>query len=289
MDRLTTLFAVEWLRLHTRRDIRVLLLGFAAFIFLRQVLAFAAVATLNFPAGMEVPPELLAETERRLAGYSMPASIGTTFLDALPILFLFVGFLTCWAVGSEFSSGTVRTALVVNPNRVTYFVGRLIGSYVLAAIALVMTLLAGAALPFLGPTLGAPLDPKPWSIDPSLIWFLAASGLAIALPVTLAALVTGVVRSPTLSMAAFVAVVGAGMLVSALDLPPTMRILLPVNALSAIVEGTAPVGALIPSGGGGQLDPDHSARIVGAFAAAAWSLGFVLLGLRVFIRRDVTE
>jgi hypothetical protein len=279
---------IEWQRLRSRLDIYVALLLFAVLVLVRQTLAITSIASMSFPRGATVPPEVYALQAEQLAGYALPTGIGTVVIDAFPFLLLVAGFLVCWTLGGEFSSGTLRTSLVANPERAPQLLSHLVGAFFLTVLALSSIIIVAFAMTWAAPVLNIHLEPKAWSVDLDLVLFAVVAALSAMLPISLAAFITTIVKSPVGSIVAFGAVLAVASFAGQLDLPESVEHVLPGQALLTLLEGSAPIGSLMPSGGGLIAEKDPSTALA-LIAVAIWTMAFLLAALVTFRYRDVSD
>jgi len=280
----------EWLRYRGRRDVPAVLAGYAALITFRELQNIAAISSLSFPPGVPVPPEVLAEQTRQLAGYAGALAVPSVLLSELPLLTLLVGFVTCWTVGSELAAGVVRTALIANPVRRTYVAARLGGAQAFAMVAVLVTVFVGAALPYLAPVVGASLPPgqaTTWA----LLGFVGASLLLIYVVVSLASLITLALRSAVLAILVFAAAyVGSSLATTLLVTGGLDGTWLPLSAMTVVLEQLAPNGALIPSAGAITAYETGSAHAaLAGLAVGLWSLALSFASVALFERRDISS
>lgn len=280
---------IEVLRLRTRLDLYVVLLGFTVLVFLRQALAVSAIGSIEMLPGSEVPPELLLDQARQLAGYTLPASIGTVLTDSFPFLAAISGFLACWTLGSEFTSGTVRTALATNPRRSAFFLAKLAGSFALAIAALMGTVIAGFAIPLVLPTLNVHLEHPPVAMSAGVVVFIGVAAMVTFLVVSLATLLTVLLRSAVVALIAFVATLLVASLSGSLGLAEPWAELLPFRASLTLLRATAPPGTLLSSSGGVNDTIDSNTVVIAIATLTVWTIGLAFAGFAVFRSRDVTE
>jgi hypothetical protein len=275
----------ELLRLGSRRDLRIVVVGCLALILIRELLLLRDLAAMaNDPA---LPSELRPLQRQYLAGFSSPAGVATVVSNTAFLLFAVSGFLTCWTLGSEFALGTIRTALVVNPTRWSYLMGRLAGAAIVSWLLLALTAVVGMSMPLWGPAFGIDLgsigDPSP------SVALVLVAGLTSALAVALAGLLTCLLRSPVVSAGAFAASMFLAQTLESARLGEQMSGLLPVDASIAALNAASPPGALLL----GQV-AISTGNTMGAAASPitvllAWTVALVLVALVVFRLRDVRE
>ena len=235
------ILSFEWARLRGRRDLYFILAGFALLVLLREAIALRDISSLLNDPG--IPLEAAEAQRQALAAYSASASIGTVVINSAILLFLLSGFLTCWTLGGEFTSGTVRTALMSDPRRPRYILGRLVGAAALAVVVVLVSAAVGATMPAVALSLAVDVGESAPTLQ--VLLFLGAAVLVALFAVSLAGVLTSTIRSPLLSSGAFLGAVSFGQLLDQPTLPVNIRNLLPMRAISMILESSAPTGAMI--------------------------------------------
>lgn len=274
----------EWDRLRSRRDLYLMVVGFSVLILARESSAIQEVgAILNLP---QIPPEAAAAQRQVLAAYSIGSSVGTVVDNSAVLVFLVAGFLTCWTLGGEFASGTVRTALLSDPRRGRYLIGRLIGASAVAILCLVAAAAIGASMPTVAAAAGLDVGTSALTVQTAV--FLSAAVLVVLLSVSLATLMTVLVRSPALAAFAFLAAVAFGQVLDQPALPDSLRNVLPARAISELLAATAPTGAMLP-GGGSFAGETPSSQAAPALVLMVWSIALVLGASALFASKDIRE
>lgn len=280
---MTRILRFEWVRLRSRRDLYVIIAVFSLLVIARESSTIREIASLLTAPGI---PEEAAKSQRQmLAAYSSGSSIATVVNESALLMLLLTGFLTCWTFGGEFGNGTVRTALLSDPRRGRYLLGRLIGAAALGLICVAVVAAIGAGMPTIAAALGVDVGRS----EPTLqtVVFLGATLVVVLFAVALGLLVTALVRSPLLSVGSFLAAAAFGQLLEA-SVPDDLRSLVPTRAVFELLASTAPVGAILP--GGGELAGDVAASPVRpALVVAVWSILLLAGAVASFESKDVRE
>lgn len=271
-----------WIRIWVRRETIAALIFFALLIAARELLAVRGLALIDAPEGADLGP---AES---LAGYSVPASVGTVVLDSLPLLLAAAGFLTCWVIGTEFASGTVRTALVADPRRARYVISRLLVAAALSEVCLASVVLIAMVMPLLAVMVGVSIPPGVAAASDRTVLFVGLAAFGVLFPVASAGLVTTIVRSPLLAIAAFLGLAVVVGLASQLGIQE-MKFLLPTSALLDSLSQTAPAGSLIPPPSSTVLFGEAPSLGAAVGVLSLWIVGLALAAMAVFRLRDINE
>jgi ABC-type transport system involved in multi-copper enzyme maturation permease subunit len=196
------------MRGHLRADIIRLRGRWDAWAFLVAVPVLAALGFLegyvnvrnNFgwaDPSQPMPPEIVAAMAFQRATYAFPHSL-LLVLGSTPWVLFAAFFLVSTTIGLEFGWGTLRTSLVVSPDRARLLASRALAVGAIGVVLLVALLVLGVALPQVLPLTGETPPPSPDVAPVVVAGAVAAALVSLAFWVALAALLAVVSRGPSL-------------------------------------------------------------------------------------------
>lgn len=259
-------FQSEWVKL-TRRNFAAgslaALVGFSVAITSVSILRANDTGTREGPMSHLTLTELVAP-----GGWAAGLGAASTFLGLVSLAILASN------VAGEFTTGTIRSVLTVEPRRLTVLAGKTAAlvTFIAAGLALAAAIVAAVAFP-LASRQG--IDTSAWTTSSAL-----AEGLSTYLNVLLSCIAWGVFGA-TLAMLtrssaiAIAAGVGYFLLAEQLllnSLWPSTEEWLPASAMSALAEG-----------GNTSISFGTALGLV-----AAYTLGSYAVAAAVFARRDIT-
>ena len=195
------------MRGHLRADIIRLRGRWDAWAFLVAVPVLAALGFLEGyvnvashygwdPSGPE-PPEIVTLMAAERATYAFPHSL-LVMLGSTPWVLFAMFFLVATTVGLDYGWGTIRTSLIVSPDRARLLASRALAIAAIGVALIAVLLLLGVVLPQVLPLTGEVPPPSP-DVAPELLGgAVAAAMVALAFWVALAALLAVVTRGPSL-------------------------------------------------------------------------------------------
>jgi ABC-type transport system involved in multi-copper enzyme maturation permease subunit len=148
------------------------------------------------PSGPE-PPEIVVMMTAERATYAFPHSL-LLILGSTPWVLFAVFFLVATTIGLEFGWGTIRTSLIVSPDRARMLASRALAVGAIGVVLLAALLVLGVVLPQVLPLTGEAPPPSPDVAPVLLAGAVAAALVALAFWVALAALLAVVTRGPSL-------------------------------------------------------------------------------------------
>ena len=156
----------------------------------------------------------------------------------------------------------------------------------MAVVVVLVSAAVGATMPAVALSLAVDVGESAPTLQ--VLLFLGAAVLVALFAVSLAGVLTSTIRSPLLSSGAFLGAVSFGQLLDQPTLPDNIRNLLPMRAISMILESSAPTGAMLPGGGNFAVGASPLA-VDAALVLAGWCLALIAGAVVVFGSRDVRE
>lgn len=274
----------EWDVTRGRRDLVIVFVAFTIYLLCTSVLAIPAPtppdSIPSLPAGLEDP------VARLRLGFDLWSSVGTVFGNSFGAIAIVSGLLTCWIVGAEFDTGTIRTRLVADRSRLRLLVGKLLVGATIGTISACGGLLAGLLVAPLGAAVGSlPFEGLP-TFDPGVVTALLVVMLVSLLAVTGALAITFLVRSAVLSGVVFLAAVFVLSSLTDLVADPDVAQWLPAYVFAGLLHSASPAGSNpIPSGAGILFPP--APPLVDVLLVVGWTVLLVCLAYAALRTRDV--
>jgi ABC-2 type transport system permease protein len=293
------LLRADLIRLRGRLDLWVV--GFAvpvlaAFGYLRGY--YDVPNHFGFDPQFPVPPDVVAQIAAERSQYAFPFSL-VGLLDSVPWVFVAVFFMTAMTIGSEYGSGTIRTALLASTDRHRFLASRSVALGIVGAAIIAVLLVLAVVLPALLGLLGAAILAPPPISAPDYGLALVARLLILAFVVALAALLTVVTRNPALPLLLVLIYFLFEGIVTSMPLfhDPSgltwLPGLLPLKSVSDLLSDTLrTIVPLDPSVVAGQLDQPGTVvfPLWLAFAVVAGWFGLLYLAAdRFFQGSDIRE
>jgi hypothetical protein len=222
-----------------------------------------------------------------LAAYQFPASVVWMLASGI-WLFLGVYYIAAATTGGDFVWGTVRTSLLAGRSRFTFVMARLGFLFVLAAVVLALAVGAAVVLPLVLSSGSRPVR------GTAVLLGMGAGGLGLALYASAGVTAAILLRDRAAPLLAGAAVIVLQTVVSGLPIWASSPVLewvprlLPANALGSLfAHSEQSVGILTRP----DLLPSYL-QIPWPIAiaiSAGWVVAFVVTGVIVFARADITS
>lgn len=290
MTSLTRLLRIEWLRLGHRWDTTLILIAIPALASLQYVAALSGeIAQMQTVPGVVLPPDLIRLQEMTLARYQFPQSLVTVFVGSAPIVLLGAGLLTVISLGSEFSSATVRTSLIIDGGRSRYLFARMLGSLAIVGAMLVLVTIVSAMLPGAAARFGTNLPSGPALSLTGIGLFFGAYSSAVSCVVVSAGFLTLLLRSPVLAAGTLVGLAVVSSAMEQLTTPTDLSVLLPTAGVEVLLTKAALAAGAVQLPGALRFGDSSAVAIEAAIGLVTLTLAAGLASIRLFSARDVDQ